>query len=103
MRHTTVRRLTMILLLLGLLVAPARALAQETRLAITPGVGPPGTQFVIVVTGLVENEDYSIAVYRLDDQALIGVAEFTADAGGSIVVTYDSTGDQPGRYEAVVT
>ncbi|MGN6698970.1 MAG: hypothetical protein ACTHMR_12500 [Thermomicrobiales bacterium] len=102
-RHKTFLGLLALLVLVGLLATPATALAAETRIAISPGYGPPGTQFAIVVTGLLENGDFSIAVYRLDDGALIGVAPFTADASGTIVATYDSTGDQPGRYQAVVT
>ena len=98
-----VLRLATLLGLTGLLAAPAAATAQETRIAITPGFGPPGTQFTIAVTGLVENEPYSIAVYRTADQELIGVTTFTSDGSGTIVATYDSTGDQPGGYEAVVT
>ncbi len=99
----TVLRLSTLLVLTGLLAVPAIASAQETRIAITPGFGPPGTQFTIAVTGLVENEPYSIAVYRTADQELIGVTTFTSDGSGTIVATYDSTGDQPGGYEAVVT
>jgi hypothetical protein len=103
LRRKTFLGLVTLLILMGLLMTPATTLAAETRIAISPGYGPPGTQFVIAVTGLLEQGDFSIAVYRLDDGALLGVSSFTADAGGTIVATYDSTGDQPGRYQAVVT
>ncbi len=87
----------------SLVAMPAALATEETRIAISPGYGPPGMQFVIAVTGLLENDDFSIAIYSLDTSTLIGVKSFTSDASGTIVVTYDSTGDQPGRYQAVVT
>ena len=91
-----------ILLLSSLWAAPS-ALAAETRIDISPGYGPPGTQFFIAVTGLLENDDFSIAIYSLKQGRLLGVREFTSDASGTITATYDSTGDEPGEYRAVVT
>ena len=100
---TLVRRLLTLILPLGLLLAPWSALAQQTTLAISPGFGPPGTQFVIVVTGLLPEAPFSVAVYRHADQRLMGVEAMQADAGGSLVASHDTTGYQPGRYEAVIT
>jgi hypothetical protein len=83
-------------------MAPA-TMAADTSIAISPGYGPPGTQFLITVTDLLENDDFSIAVYSLKQGMLIGVEEFTSDENGTLVVTYDSTGDEPGEYRAIVT
>jgi hypothetical protein len=95
--------LLILALLLGVQATPGAVRAAETRIAISPGFGPPGTQFLISVTGLLENDDFSIAIYRLGDEALIGVTPFTSDPSGTIVANYDSTGDAPGLYRAVVT
>ncbi|MFN8514031.1 MAG: hypothetical protein U0841_15895 [Chloroflexia bacterium] len=96
------------LLLAGsLLVVPgalaAKAQVAETRIAISPGYGPPGTKFYIAVTGLLENDQFSIAIYSLKQGMLIGVKEFTTDPSGTLSVTFDSTGAEPGAYTAVVT
>jgi hypothetical protein len=90
-------------LLLSTQLVPVAALAAETRIAISPGFGPPGTQFQIAVTGLLENDDFSIAIYRTADGKLVALDTFTSEPDGSIVVTYDSTGDVPGLYHTVVT
>ena len=62
-RRKTFLGLVTLLILMGLLMAPATTLAAETRIAISPGYGPPGTQFVIAVTGLLEQ-------WRLFDRRL---------------------------------
>jgi hypothetical protein len=90
-------------LLLGAQLVPGAVLAAETRIAISPGYGPPGTQFQIAVTGLLENDDFSIAIYRTDDGKLVAQDTFTSEPDGSIIVTYDSTGKAPGLYHTVVT
>ena len=102
MRRKILAGLLGLLLLSSFLMAPA-TMAADTSIAITPGYGPPGTQFLITVTDLLENDDFSIAVYSLKQGMLIGVEEFTSDANGTLVVTYDSTGDEPGEYRAIVT
>jgi hypothetical protein len=76
--------------------------AAEVRLAISPGYGPPGTEFFISVTGLAPAGAYSIAIYRVADGLLTGDIPALADSSGTVVTTYDSTGDTPGRYQAVV-
>jgi hypothetical protein len=76
--------------------------AAAVRLAIAPGYGPPGTPFLITVTGLAGGGAYTIAVYRVDDGLLVGELPIAADGSGTVVATYDSTGDAPGRYQAVV-
>ena len=102
MRRKLLAGLLGLLLLASLWVAPT-AQAAGTRIDISPGYGPPGTQFFISVTGLLENDEFSIAIYSLKQGLLVGVAEFTSDNSGTIAVTYDSTGREPGRYRAVVT
>lgn len=99
-----ITRRVALILLTGLLLNPGLTRAEnETRITISPGYGPPGTRFVIVVTGLVENERYSIAIYRQADGQLVRVTPLVTDAGGSLVASYDSTSAPTGRYQAVVT
>ena len=86
-----------LLIVSSLLVMPAAA-AAETRIAISPGYGPPGTKFYIPVTGLVENEDYSIAIFSYAQGMAIGVKSFTTDQNGTLSITFDSTGVEPGAY-----
>jgi hypothetical protein len=102
-RRTIFLGLLGLLLLSSLWVAPA-AMAAETRIAISPGYGPPGTKFFISVTGLLEEDDFSIAIYSLKQGMLIDVATFTSDSSGTIAATYTAPADaEPGQYSAVVT
>jgi hypothetical protein len=55
------------------------------------------------VTDLLENDRFSVAIYSLKQGLLIDVAEFTTDASGTLSVSYDSTGAEPGAYTAVIT
>jgi hypothetical protein len=102
MRRRVLLGLLGLLVLSSLWVAPA-AMAAETRIAISPGYGPPGTKFYISVTDLLENDDFSIAIYSLTQGTLIGVETFTTDENGTLSVSFDSTGTEPGAYTAVVT
>jgi hypothetical protein len=76
--------------------------AAELQLAIAPGYGPPGTQFLFTVTGLAGGGAYSIVIYRTNDGALVAEVPAPADENGTIVVTYDSTGAATGPYQAIV-
>jgi hypothetical protein len=100
MRHRFFLGFLGLLLLLASVGTPGVARAAEVRIAITPGYGPPGTQFSIAVTGLTPEGAYSVGVYRIADGALVGELGTVADPSGTFVVTYDSTGDEPGRYGA---
>lgn len=87
-----------LLIALGLLVAPAPALAQPA-VTVSPSSGPVGTQFIITVTGFAPNTATAASV-RGPGGREFASGEVTADASGTIRVSYDSSGDPAGQYTA---
>jgi hypothetical protein len=87
----------------SLLVAPATTAAEKTKIAISPGYGPPGTKFYIAVTGLLENADFSLAIYSYAKSKTGAIGVHTSDKSGTLSLSYDSTGIEPGAYTAVIT
>lgn len=77
-----------VLLALTLLWTPAPARAQETAMTVSPGAGPAGQPFTIVVTGLLEDSDQlSIGLYHEDGRTFTAFRRVRSDANGVVRFT----------------
>jgi hypothetical protein len=95
-----------LLLVLGLFVAaPGAALAQpgaQARpLTIAPTSGPAGTTFTITGSGFTAGP-VIVTVSNVATNTEFGRREVTIAAGGTLSVTYDSSGDPAGTYRVNV-
>ena len=99
----TTMRFAGLLVLLGLLLVPTTALAQQTRIAVSPAAGPVGTQFTITGTGFAPNTAFFVEVRRVGTNTATGSRTVTTNATGSFTLTYDSEGDAPDTYRVSAT
>ena len=102
MRKTT-SRLAGLVVLVGLLLAPATALAQQTTLTVAPRAGPVGTAFTVTGTGFAPNSRFFVEIRHVGSNSATGSATVTTGPLGGFSLSYDSVGDPLGTYRVSAT
>ena len=102
MRKTSIR-LAGLLVVLGLLLVPTTALAQQTTLTVSPSSGAVGTGFTVTGTGFAPNSSFFVEVRHVPTNTATGSATVTTGPSGGFSLSYDSAGDPLGTYRVSAT